>query len=177
DAMLPNSATPVVDTLTLEGQSSTATLNFEHDSSSTISSLKGVVAKQFSNYEFQNGKLVTPRVEVQANAQISGSGQMEADLMVGMAAAGGGEAMVSPGQSSAALGTLNVNGDLHLGSSATLLFDVEGVTQFDRLNVTGDAELSGTLRIDATNLTMPAPGTTFEIIATGSLAAGEYFDA
>jgi hypothetical protein len=57
--------------------------------------------------------------------------------------------------------------------------DIEGdaASQFDTVSVSGSLQLGGTLRIDATNLTMPAPGTTFDIIAAGSLAEGEIFDS
>jgi hypothetical protein len=176
--MIPNSANPVVDRLILEGQNSVATLLFEHDATATVSSLQEVVVKQFANYELNDGKIVTPQFEVQANGALTGSGILDANVVAGITPLGGGEASVSPGLSATAVGTLDVNGNLQLGDSAKFMIDVEGDTagQFDTVNVSGALELGGTLRIDATSLTMPVAGTTFDLITAGSLDEGEIFD-
>ncbi len=82
--------------------------------------------------------------------------------------------IVSPGSSA---GHLDVEGNYLQETGGTLLVEIDGTQEgeWDTLNISGEATLGGTLTIDASNLPMNiAPGTRFEIITAGNLAADTF---
>ncbi len=83
---------------------------------------------------------------------------------------------IAPGSSA---GNLNYRGDLQLGSTSKLAFEVGGttqVTQYDLLNKTdgGVLTLNGNLSVTLINGFTPAPGDVFTIVTTQNILAGAF---
>jgi hypothetical protein len=110
----------------------------------------------------ETGTLVAGSVSIQNGGQLSGNGTVAAKLVVA-------DGNVSPGFT---IGHLNVEGSYEQQSNGTLLFDISGASsnQFDTMDVTGDVQLGGTLRLDTSDFTASPPGTTIEVISASSLA-------
>ncbi|MEM7809564.1 MAG: dockerin type I domain-containing protein, partial [Planctomycetota bacterium] len=81
---------------------------------------------------------------------------------------------LAPGNSPA---EVSFQGDVTLGTSSTLDIELAGLTNgsFDRLDVSGDAAIAGSLVVTAIDGFQPLPGDSFEIIAADAVAGT--FDA
>ena len=79
----------------------------------------------------------------------------------------GTAAVLAPGTSA---GVMTFDGDLTLADTSTTEIEIggTGTTEFDRLIITGDATLAGTLELSLFDGYRPEGGETFEIIAYGS---------
>ncbi len=71
---------------------------------------------------------------------------------------------LAPGNGPAAI---EINGDVQIGSQATLDIQVGGLSNgsFDRLDIDGQIEVDGTLAVEATEEFTPLPGDAFEIVS------------
>jgi hypothetical protein len=107
----------------------------------------------------------TQVVDVQSGGMLAGNGTVQA----GTLSVSGGT--LRPGFS---VGHLDVEGNYEQGTAGTLLVDIEGPTQFDTVVVTGDVELGGTLRIDASNLTTASDGAFYQIVTAGGGLSGSF---
>jgi len=79
----------------------------------------------------------------------------------------------SPGNSA---GNLSITGDVSLASTSTVDIEIGGATagsEFDQLNISGQAALDGTLNITLINGFVPQTGQTYEIIF-GSTLSGSF---
>jgi spore coat protein A, manganese oxidase len=110
-----------------------------------------------------DGLFTTPQLAV--DGLLRGTGQVQANVI--------NRGTVSPGGD--AVGSLMINGDLNSNSSSSLALDVFGtsVGQFDSLDITGQATLSGLLRVQVFDTGQggtysPALGDTFEIMTADS---------
>jgi hypothetical protein len=78
--------------------------------------------------------------------------------------------IVGPGNSP---GVLSVSGDYAQGAGGTLAIEIAGTTvdtQYDQLNVSGNAALDGTLQVTFLGGFMPAVGDTFDILNAGAIS-------
>jgi len=97
---------------------------------------------------------------VAGGARLSGTGAIRGNL----ANAG----TLNPGASP---GTLAVTGNFVQSATGTLLVELTSGTSFDRLTITGPANLGGTLVVSGLGGFVPQPGQTFRIIeATGGVS-------
>jgi len=109
---------------------------------------------------------VTDSVRVRAGGSLSGNG-----VIIGNLVNEGG--FISPGLSP---GLLSVQGSLELWSSSVVHMEIGGSTPdlFDRLMITGNASLAGTLILDFTGGFVPSPGSRFDIISAGGTFSGNF---
>ncbi len=106
-----------------------------------------------------NGTLSVPEARVLGGA-LRGSGVLKGNLTNG--------ALVAPGNSP---GALIVSGDYTQLPAGSLSIELGGTisqTQYDLLNVSGAASLSGTLNVSLINAFSPANGDTFTFLSAGS---------
>jgi len=85
---------------------------------------------------------------------------------------------VSPGDAPSTAGALTIVGNYIQTSGGTFQLDIGGLTagtQFDLLNVTGNANLNGTLNVDLINSYFPSIGDTFKFLTTGGSRIGGFF--
>ncbi|MCT0200091.1 hypothetical protein KQ313_10410 [Synechococcus sp. CS-1325] len=83
---------------------------------------------------------------------------------------------ISPGGVGVA-GTLSLTGGLILGSSSVLNLELGGLTsgsQYDRLAVSGNVNLGGTINTQLINGFSPSPSQNFDVIASGGAASGSF---
>ena len=83
---------------------------------------------------------------------------------------------ISPGGDDVA-GNLNLTGSLALGSTSVLNFDIAGVTpgsEYDRLTVSGDVNLEGTINTQLIGGFTPPLGQDFDLITSGGTATGSF---
>jgi hypothetical protein len=113
--------------------------------------------------ELNGGTLDSSVVAVDDGGLLAGNGTVRANVNVT-------NGILRPGFS---VGHLDVDGNYQQGANATMQVDVESMTQFDTVDVTGAVQLDGTLRIDASLLTDITPGEPIEIITAGTLT-GEF---
>ncbi len=99
-----------------------------------------------------NGHVTTLVMDIQGGS-LSGSGTIDADVMVGPAAT------LTPGNSP---GTLSITGNLDL--SGLLAIEIANDTLYDIVDVTGIANLGGTLDVSFFDTWRPATGDTFDIL-------------
>jgi hypothetical protein len=147
---------------TLEDQSSRIELAVSNGR--TLSSAVGAMTiGNNARVELNNGKLVSSAVSVEHGGQLSGNGTVRADTFM---VTGG---TLRPGIS---VGHLDVEGNYLQGANGTLELSVEGTAagDFSTLAITGQAELGGTLRIDASKLTDFTPGEGIPIVTAGTLS-------
>jgi T5SS/PEP-CTERM-associated repeat protein len=114
------------------------------------------------------GRLITDSLEIRDNATLGGTGGIEGDLTV--------FGTLSPGNSP---GVTSVTGDLVLDSLATLLIEIGGFdvgTEFDLVDVTGDATLGGLLSIVFIDNFVPLSGGSFEFLRFGGGLFGQFDD-
>lgn len=105
-----------------------------------------------------NGSVVGDLI-VNASGFLGGSGTIGGNLF--------NNGFINPGNSP---GILNITGNFIQGAGGTLLMEVNGITpgQFDQLNITGTANLNGTLQLITTGVVTLEGGDSIPII----LAAG-----
>ena len=171
----PRSAHPVANDLTVRGFNPTMTVVIQAGSS--LSLIAGATIEQKGIIQLDGGKIVTNRVRVMPDGAFVGAGRLEGDLIngEGLLGPGGGVAIVSPGVGSS-IGHVEVDGNYQQVATGMLTIDVHGTSgaaQIDTVDVTGAAELGGTLRINAAGFTLTTPGELFGIIDAGS-GAGEF---
>jgi T5SS/PEP-CTERM-associated repeat protein len=107
------------------------------------------------------------KVVVDDLLSIGPSGTLEGNSIVAAETRNGGK--VSPGLSVSFnrddfLGTLQIDGDYEQTSGGALLIDVNSATGFDKLDISGSADLSGELQVGLTNNFSPAEGSLFDIL-------------
>ena len=61
-------------------------------------------------------------------------------------------------------GMMTIAGNYPQGANGSLAFDIASLTQFDQLNVSGHANLNGTLYVDLINGYLPQIGNMFDIM-------------
>ncbi|MEO4048091.1 autotransporter domain-containing protein [Pseudomonas sp. CAU 1711] len=111
-----------------------------------------------------NGSLVSP-VQVASGGTLGGTGS------VGVVVVDGG-GILAPGNS---IGTLTVNGNLAFNGNSVYQVEVDPAGNSDRIVVTGQASLAGTVQVLAGQGSY-ALGTTYSILSSGSPLLGQ-FDA
>jgi autotransporter-associated beta strand protein len=110
-----------------------------------------------------NKTLSSPMVTVQNGATLSGSGFINGSVtMFGS---------ISPGNSP---GTLTTNGNFSQGPSGIFNEEIASATTYDRLVVSGHANLDGTLRLTLLNGFKPAPGDRFTILTATQGISGQF---
>ncbi|MDB6175336.1 MAG: hypothetical protein JWL59_4647 [Chthoniobacteraceae bacterium] len=154
-----NSGTVSLQTGTLIGQQFTQTAG-------TTQLRGGVLASGSSSLTFQGGTL-TGAGTVTGNLSNTG-GTIQPN---GPAAAIPSLLGIAPGNP----GTINISGNYIQTAGGKLAVDLGGTTQYDRLNVGGNATLDGTLDIAFINGFVPAIGNSFDVITytghTGSFSS------
>jgi hypothetical protein len=131
-----------------------------------LSVAAGTVIEDNGAIELANsGALVSQAIDVQAGGALAGNGMIKTNALL---VSGG---TLRPGVSVGLLGHLDVEGNYVQHADGTLLVDVQGseAGERDTIDITGLAALSGTLRIDGSNLAL-TPDTTIEIITAGGLS-------
>jgi|GEM_PF-1113962 len=84
---------------------------------------------------------------------------------------------IKPGSSP---GTLTITGDLSLSSSSVIDIEIEGTTQgtqYDYINVSGTANLDGTLNVTLPGAFNPTGAESFQIISCGTACSGTFANA
>ena len=110
-----------------------------------------------------NKTLSSPMVTVQNGATLAGSGFINGSVtMFGS---------ISPGNSP---GTLTINGNFSQGPSGIFNEEIASATNYDRLVVSGHANLDGTLRLTLLNGFKPAPGDRFTILTAAQGISGQF---
>lgn len=97
-----------------------------------------------------------------AIARLIGNGTVQGNVVV----TGGS---IAPGHSA---GTLLIDGDLSMSAGTLLLFEIGGQqqgTEYDFMDVTGNASLSGILDVSLINGFSPLSGDTFDILTAASI--------
>ncbi len=72
---------------------------------------------------------------------------------------------INPGNN---LGILNITGDYSQTAAGTLNLELGSATSFDKFNITGAADLGGTLKLNLTSGFTPTIGTKFAVLTYGS---------
>ncbi|MBA3483791.1 MAG: autotransporter-associated beta strand repeat-containing protein [Pirellulales bacterium] len=103
---------------------------------------------------------ITSATTVNSGATLGGSGTIAADVTLNNGA------IVAPGNSP---GTLNIAGNYTQNSGGTLKIELASPTSFDRLAVTGNAALGGTLEVSLIDGFIPTADQTFDILSFGSV--------
>ena len=116
--------------------------------------------------ELDNGNLAGGTIEVHGGGQLSGNGFVLGNLVLG--SNDPETATLSPGFS---VGQLTVQGNYQQLENGTMSIELVGTTsgQFDKVNISGQMELGGTLVFDASALGPGAAGETVEILTAASL--------
>ena len=105
-----------------------------------------------------NGR-ITSATTVNSGTTLGGSGTIAANVT--------NNGIVAPGNSP---GTLSITGNYTQNAEGTLKIELASPTSFDRLAVTGNMALGGTLEISLINGFTPSSDQTFDILSWGSLA-------
>jgi autotransporter-associated beta strand protein/T5SS/PEP-CTERM-associated repeat protein len=106
-----------------------------------------------------NGRTTAGNLTVGAGAMLGGTGPIEADVF--------NNGTVSPGNS---IGTMTVAGDYAQSSASSLDIEIAGPGSFDRLVVSGQASLAGTLNIVPLGGNQLAFGEQYAFLDAGSIA-------
>jgi T5SS/PEP-CTERM-associated repeat protein/autotransporter-associated beta strand protein len=133
-------------------------------STETLIGAQGVL--ELGNEMGRDGILTSESVMVQDGGELRGNGTVVGNVSVGTV--GDQPAIFSPGFS---VGKTDVIGNYQQGPNGVVELDVETTTElFDKIGVSANVELAGTLRIDASQLTDFTPGEPMEIITAGNLS-------
>jgi hypothetical protein len=110
--------------------------------------------------QMQSGFVITATngTSIRPNGVLTGLGALAGTVT--------NEGIVSPG---ATVGSLHIDGDYVQSSAGTFAIDIASPTNFDRLLVTGDIALGGTLSVSLLGSFLPSKGQTFAIF-------GDQFD-
>jgi hypothetical protein len=165
-----------------------ATINYRVDNQGSIALGGGVIFKQlFSNQgtlSFTSGNnTFEAGLEQSAGLLWLGGGNITGNVTLNGGALKGngsifgnlsiGNAVIAPGNSP---GMLNISGNLNLTPSSTtaieIASDVAG-SGYDQINVSGTANLNGTLSVSALNGYVPPAGSTYRIM-TYSAQTGDF---
>ena len=120
--------------------------------------------------KFDSGVTTVTKIELGGDFNWNG-GQFKVEDVVGDLD-NSGTGTLSPGKSP---GVTTIDGNYSQGPDATLEIEVEGTVlgQFDKVDISGDLTLDGTLKIKFLNNYTPAMGQAFRIIEAGSIS-GEF---
>ena len=102
----------------------------------------------------------TEPITVESNGTVSGEGQLIGNVSI--------FGTLSPGASA---GTVMINGDITFNMAAQVDIELGGLTpgtDFDRIEISGQATLAGTLDVSLINPFVPVPGNTFEVMTFAS---------
>jgi hypothetical protein len=139
------------------------------DGAETLNSLTSATIKDNGVIALDNGILAASAIEVQNGGLFRGNGLVdlsnEDSTVIGKLTVSSGT--LSPGSS---VGQITVEGDYEQGSAGTLVVELESQASHDEVDVTGSAQLHGTLEVDLSNLAAANPGDTFDIVSAGNLS-------
>jgi hypothetical protein len=161
-------ATKLTNNRTITLDASSSLLRF--DRSTSVTGPGAVILTNNAKLEINNN--AANHVTNGSNHTLKGNGTIQIDGTSTLTNYG----VIAPGVSS---GTLNFSGDLQLGFSSNLSFEIGGTTQgadFDLLHKldTGTLTLNGRLTVTLINGFTPASTDTFTIISTQSMLAGAF---
>lgn len=113
-----------------------------------------------------NGVLTVPKLDL-SGAEMGGIGTLNGDAVL--------SGLFSPGSSP---GKFTINGNIIQTNTSVLSMEIAGtaIDQYDRLLVSSNASLAGTLSVNLLNGFRPASGDTFPIIQAG-LITGQFANA
>jgi len=121
--------------------------------------------------ELVGGVLATPQnLNVLNGGQLIGDGAVQGDVFLGQVS--GGAATLGPG---VAVGDLSISGDYKQAATGKLVIDVDGDTDSDLLQISGDADLGGTVRFNVVDPNISL-GVEYPFLAAGTLALNEKFN-
>ena len=125
--------------------------------------------------ELNGGEVQTPTLNVLAGGQLTGEGVINGDVIVGAGFAGGIPAVLSPGFSP---GTIEIEGSLDLEPESETIIEISGLAgnPHDIIEVSGDALLDGTLKIEVIDGYIPSPGDQFTVLTSGDLNSTTFAD-
>jgi autotransporter-associated beta strand protein len=158
--------------LHVTGDTETITVSIQNGSS--LSATSGVTIENKGVIELDQGNLVSSTVAVEGGGRLGGNGTVVGNVVLGTTTGAQG-ATLSPGLS---VGHLNVTGNYQQGVNGTLAIEVEGAAagQFDTIEVSGEAELGGTLSVTLSDPLSVEAGDTVKILSAGNIAAGKVFE-
>jgi autotransporter-associated beta strand protein len=114
--------------------------------------------------ELDTGTVVTETLLIDSGGLLTGNGVIRGSVIVGH---GGSEkARISPGFSP---GEIVVDGDLEIGRNGEVVIELEGVSDFDKLEIMETASLGGTLSVSVPVGSSVEAGDSFEIITADDL--------
>jgi hypothetical protein len=126
----------------------------------------GVVNHAFENQGHVVGEGPLPADELELTGDVTGSGSFDGNIRF--------SGTYSPGNSPA---EIPFGGNVTFAPSATLYVEIGGPTagaEFDRLDVTGQAQLGGGLVVSLVDDYVPGAGDAFEIVGAGSGVLGTF---
>ncbi len=132
----------------------------------------------------QNGLINSPLGYTQTVGKTTVDGSLSATGGRGVSFAGGSvfgnggtvtgpmtsNASINMGDALMTVGQMAFHGNYTQGANGSLTFDIASLTQFDKLNVSGNATLNGTMNVDLLNGYTPQVGNTFDIMSFASRA-------
>jgi hypothetical protein len=118
-------------------------------------------------FKASGGEMVIDGVALQQMGAVNANGTIRAASGVFET-----HGMFSPGLG---IGTVNIAGDFRQAMDGTLRIELGGAKSCDKLAVTGNAELRGTLKVELANGFVPAEGAEFTVMEFGSRVGA--FDA
>lgn len=136
----------IVHQITVGGSISTMTLYLPE--STNFTAVKQMTIGNMGVLEIDDGTVHSNQVLISPGGVLQGTGFIEGDLVVGNNT-GTNPAVLRPGFSP---GTINVNGDFVVGDNGLLLLEIDSPTSYDLVDVTQNADLDGTVRIDVTGV-------------------------
>jgi photosystem II stability/assembly factor-like uncharacterized protein len=133
-----------------------------------LSATHGVAIGNLGRVRLDSGTLVASSIQIASGGLIVGTG----DIVGNVTNAG----MLNPGFA-VGVGVIDIDGDYTQTAAGTLLIEVEGTAagQADRVDVTGQLELDGTLRIVVTHPQAVQAGDTITLLTAGSFVTGSVF--
>lgn len=125
--------------------------------------------------QLNDGTVQTPQVSIAGGGQLTGTGVITGNVVVGDGVAGGTPAVLSPGFSP---GTIEIEGDLQLQTDSETVIEISGLAgnPHDTIIVSGDALLDGTLQIDAIDGYVPQAGDEFTVLTSADLDSTTFAD-
>lgn len=125
--------------------------------------------------QLNDGTVQTPQVSIAGGGQLTGTGVITGNVVVGDAVDGGTPAVLSPGFSP---GTIEIDGDLQLQTDSETIIEISGMAgnPHDTIIVSGDALLDGTLQIDAIDGYVPQAGDEFTVLMSADLDSTTFAD-
>jgi len=146
-------------TLNVNGQISWDKLYIRSNSSVNVSGAQSVNAGEII---LQGGTFISNSLSIPSGETYSGTGTLQTDLV--------NAGILSPGTSP---GIITVDGDYTQEATGVLEIELDGTTpgsEHDQLNVSGAANLGGTLNVSLLDEFSPSAGDSFTILTFGSRA-------